>query len=84
VISDRLIFSILRITSVDHEPSSTTATIHFEKASAAKTALMLNGGSLDGSHLEVTSDAFSDSVDHDEHGDPTHIDQSDKPKAGSE
>jgi len=74
-----------KITSVDHEPSSNIATIHFEKASAAKTALMLNGGTLDGSHLEVTSDAVAGESADDEHGlndGAHHIDQSDKPKAG--
>lgn len=32
-----------------------TAIVTFEKASAMRTALMLNGGTLDGAHLEVTS-----------------------------
>jgi len=32
-----------------------TADITFQKESAARTALMLNGGTLDGAHLEVTS-----------------------------
>lgn len=33
----------------------TTAEITFEKLSAMRTSLMLNGGTLDGAHLEVTS-----------------------------
>ncbi|KAJ7505559.1 hypothetical protein B0H11DRAFT_428831 [Mycena galericulata] len=58
-----------------------TATIHFEKPSAAKTALMLNGGTLDGHTLTVTSDI--DHQDEEHTGDATHpIQQSDKPRAG--
>jgi hypothetical protein len=59
-----------------------TAIIAFEKSSAAKTALMLDGGALDGSTLSVKSDV----VHQDDHQPPTphqhHIDQSDKPRAG--
>ncbi|TRM61157.1 hypothetical protein BD626DRAFT_571185 [Schizophyllum amplum] len=43
------------IKSVDH--TGTTATVHFEKPSSVKTAVMLNGGTLDGSPLTVTADA---------------------------
>ncbi|KAG6837614.1 hypothetical protein H0H93_006135 [Arthromyces matolae] len=57
------------------------AVIHFVKPNAAKTALMLNGGTLDGAALTVASDK----VYEDEPGiaskDP-HIDQSFKPRAG--
>ena len=58
--------------------------IHFEKASAAKTALMLNGGTLDGAHLSVTSPTEHPDEDpaahaH-HHGGPP--DQADKPRAG--
>ncbi|EMD39698.1 hypothetical protein CERSUDRAFT_103687 [Gelatoporia subvermispora B] len=71
-----------KITTISFEPERHTATIHFEKPSAAKTALMLNGGTLDGAHLEVTSDVVH--PDHDEsqahHGGPPE--QSDKPRAG--
>ncbi|KAF7299335.1 RRM domain-containing protein [Mycena indigotica] len=57
----------------------TTATIHFEKSSAAKTAVMLNGGTLDGATLTVTSDKEHE----DDHTDDSHpIQQSDKPRAG--
>ncbi|TXT10644.1 hypothetical protein VHUM_02149 [Vanrija humicola] len=42
-----------KLTSV--KKSGTEADITFEKLSAQKTALMLNGGTLDGAHLEVTS-----------------------------
>jgi hypothetical protein len=59
-----------------------TATIAFEKSSAAKTALMLDGGALDGSALTVKSDV----VHQDDHQPPRphehHIEQSDKPRAG--
>jgi len=66
-----------KITRIDHEKA--TATVHFEKPSAAKTALMLNGGVLDGASLTITSD-----VEHeDQPEDPTApYEQSDKPRAG--
>jgi RNA recognition motif-containing protein len=70
-----------KITSIDHNESSGTAVVHFEKPSAANTALMLNGGTLDGAHLTVHSE-----TEHHEHHDATHtaegIEQSDKPRAG--
>ncbi|KAJ3887680.1 hypothetical protein GG344DRAFT_80506 [Lentinula edodes] len=67
-----------KIASIDHK--GTEAAVNFEKPSAAKTALMLNGGSLDGATLTVTSDT----VHADEHEDSKdeHIDQTDKPRAG--
>ncbi|KAJ4474248.1 hypothetical protein J3R30DRAFT_3507053 [Lentinula aciculospora] len=67
-----------KIASIDHK--GTEAVVNFEKPSAAKTALMLNGGSLDGATLTVTSDT----VHPDEHEDnkDDHIDQTDKPRAG--
>ncbi|GJJ15681.1 hypothetical protein Clacol_009959 [Clathrus columnatus] len=75
------------ITSIHHDPITRSATIHFEKSSAAKTALMLNGGNLNDAHLEVTSDTVH--VDDPEHHDTHHhstsgpgIDQTDKPRAG--
>ncbi|EIW81243.1 hypothetical protein CONPUDRAFT_82266 [Coniophora puteana RWD-64-598 SS2] len=60
-----------------------SATIHFTKHQAANTALMLNGGTLEGETLVVTSDAQHPEPSADEHheGAP-HIDQSDKPRAG--
>jgi hypothetical protein len=93
-----------RISKIDLEEKTEpkAAVIHFEKSSAAKTALMvrnsifrlkgvasdathvqLNGGALDGAHLSVTSDTVhQDEDDHNPiHGE--HIDQSDKPRAGS-
>jgi len=61
-----------------------TATIAFEKSSAAKTALMLDGGNLDGSPLTVKSDVVHQD-DHQPPGPDEHhhdIEQSDKPRAG--
>ncbi|OCH91110.1 hypothetical protein OBBRIDRAFT_818942 [Obba rivulosa] len=67
-----------KIASISYDPEKHTATIHFEKPSAAKTALMLNGGTLDGAQIEVTSDVAHPA--HDEHQGPPE--QSDKPRAG--
>jgi len=74
-----------KITSIDFNEKSEpkSATIHFEKSSAAKTALMLNGGTLDGAHLIVSSETAH-------HDDPSSgptpkdgpVDQADKPRAG--
>jgi len=70
-----------KINSVDFNSETHSAEVHFEKASAAKTALMLNGGTLDGSSLNVTSD--KEHPDHEEALDEnTPIDQTDKPRAG--
>ncbi|KAI8994111.1 hypothetical protein BD414DRAFT_481455 [Trametes punicea] len=71
-----------KITSVQYDREKRTATIHFEKPSAAKTALMLNGGTLDGAHLTITSD--QEHQDKDDGAAPSegHIDQADKPRAG--
>jgi len=59
----------------------THATIYFSKAASVKTALMLDGGQLDGSTLHVTGDA-----DHPHTDSPTqkegHFEQADKPRAG--
>jgi len=67
-----------KIESIDFK--GTTATIHFEKSSAAKTALMLNGGTLDSAALTVTSETEHED---DHSGDASHpIEQSDKPRAG--
>ncbi|PCH40352.1 hypothetical protein WOLCODRAFT_88638 [Wolfiporia cocos MD-104 SS10] len=68
-----------KISAISYTPSTNSATIHFEKPTAAKTALMLNGGNLDGATLSVTSEK--------EHPDEApsshtgHIEQSDKPRA---
>jgi len=43
-----------KISNIQHE--GTKATVSFVKESAAKTALMLNGGTLDGSTITVSSD----------------------------
>lgn len=42
-------------------------------------SLQLNGGSLDGAHLAVTSDTVHEDEEHDG---SEHIEQSDKPRAG--
>ncbi|KAI0930747.1 hypothetical protein AcV7_004847 [Taiwanofungus camphoratus] len=74
-----------KIASIDYTPASQSATVHFEKPSAAKTALMLNGGALDGSPLTVTSETVHS--DQEEEKQPAHhegpLEQSDKPRAGS-
>jgi len=69
-----------KIEAIDFK--GTTATIHFEKSSAAKTALMLNGGTLDGSTLDVTSDKEHEDEKHADGEAVHHIEQSDKPRAG--
>ncbi|KAJ7644298.1 hypothetical protein FB45DRAFT_897473 [Roridomyces roridus] len=68
-----------KINEIEFTPP--TAKIHFEKSSAAKTALMLHTGTLDGNALTVTSEVDHQDDAHD--ADATHpIDQSDKPRAG--
>ncbi|OBZ71359.1 Protein vip1 [Grifola frondosa] len=70
-----------KIESIDFSSDKHTATINFEKPSAAKTALMLNGGTLDGAHLIITSDTVH--PDHDEgQAKDVPYEQSDKPRAG--
>lgn len=70
-----------KISSIGDSKEAGTAVIHFEKPSAAKTALMLNGGTLDGASLSVTSE-----VAHQDEGEPLKEgvppEQSDKPRAG--
>ncbi|TFY73378.1 hypothetical protein EWM64_g10634, partial [Hericium alpestre] len=67
----------------DEKATPKTAVIHFSKPSAAKTALMLNGGALDGAALSVTSDVVhQDEVEEPPKEAPQHIEQSDKPRAG--
>ncbi|CAA7261442.1 unnamed protein product [Cyclocybe aegerita] len=72
-----------KIASINYNEKEHTAAIAFEKPNAAKTALMLNGGALDGANLAVTSDVVHQDEDH--HPTATgerHIEQSDKPRAG--
>ncbi|KAG8959129.1 hypothetical protein FRC03_008420 [Tulasnella sp. 419] len=60
-----------------------SATIYFEKGSAARTALMLNGGTLDGSNLTVTStELHPDGEPAGEGSGEHHIGQEDKPRSG--
>lgn len=78
-----------KITSIDLQDDAGTsgkkAVIHFEKSSAAKTALMLNSGTLEGSQLAVTSDVVHQDEEHDApHVEGTIPSQEDKPRAGSE
>ena len=77
-----------RIASLTFDAPAHAAVIRFDKPSAAKTALMLNGGTLDGAHLVVTSPSGSDH----EHSDPAsptlpsasaggNIEQHEKPRS---
>jgi len=68
------------ISSIDYKEGSTEATISFDKPNAAKTALMLNEGGLNGSNLSVTSDVVHNDEDHTTSAGP--YEQSDKPRAG--
>jgi hypothetical protein len=74
-----------RINSIDFNETGTpkTATIHFEKPTAVKTALMLNGGTLDGEHLTVTSEAEHPDEPQVPYTEGTPIDQTHKPRAAS-
>jgi len=67
-----------KIVKINFTPESKSAAVEFEKPSAAKTALMLNGGTLDGAELSVTSD-----IDHQDTETPsaTGIEQTDKPRS---
>jgi hypothetical protein len=69
------------ISSIDYKEKEGEATISFEKPNAAKTALILNGGALDGSTLAVTSDVVHQDEEH--QPTPGTYEQSDKPRAGS-
>ncbi|CAE6346172.1 unnamed protein product [Rhizoctonia solani] len=71
-----------KITSIDFDSKAHAATVHFESPNAAKTALMLNGGTLDGSAITVTSETEHEDLPHQEHHDETTpIQQTDKPRA---
>jgi RNA recognition motif-containing protein len=70
-----------KISSIDFDSATQTATIHFEHPSAAKTALMLNGGSLDGSAIAVTSEVDHEDTRDDHHDETRPIQQTDKPRA---
>lgn len=67
---------------LDETGPSKSAVIHFEKPSAAKTALMLNSGVLDGAHLNVHSDTVHPDEEEVPHVPGSPLDQSDKPRAG--
>ncbi|KAJ1303219.1 hypothetical protein OPQ81_011418 [Rhizoctonia solani] len=71
-----------KIASIDFDSKTHSATIHFESPNAARTAVMLNGGNLDGSAITVTSEVEHEDLPHEEHHDETKpIDQTDKPRA---
>lgn len=74
-----------KISNVTYDATTNTAHITFEKEQAARTALMLNGGTLDGASIHVGSDTITD--DHHPTERPStaegdHIEQHDKPRAG--
>merc|ERR1712093_387466 len=61
--------------------SGTSGTVTFAKESAAKTAELLSGGSLDGSVLTIHSTASHSTADHDEeHAEGSDIAQESKPR----
>jgi hypothetical protein len=74
-----------RIEKINFDQSSHIAQIYFTKPQAAKTALMLNGGTLENSHLTVTSDSVQMDEPDSHHSDHAHTppEQSDKPRVGS-
>jgi hypothetical protein len=71
-----------RISDIKHDESSNTAHITFEKQQAAKTALMLNGGTLDGATIHVGSDSVTEEDERPTTAERDHIEQHDKPRAG--
>jgi RNA recognition motif-containing protein len=83
-----------KIRSISYDSNAHTAVVTFEKQQAASTALMLNGGTLDGATISVHSDSVSEEHT-DGHAPPygapgttgateeTHgYEQHDKPRAG--
>ncbi|KAI0274278.1 hypothetical protein BGY98DRAFT_1116514 [Russula aff. rugulosa BPL654] len=71
-------------TASDPSTEPKTAVIHYEKPSAVKTALMLNGSLFEGGILNVHSDAVHPDEEDEEatHVPGAPLDQSDKPRAG--
>ncbi|OAX39885.1 hypothetical protein K503DRAFT_865072 [Rhizopogon vinicolor AM-OR11-026] len=73
------------IKSIDlkrEEDSKQSAVITFAKHSAANTALMLNGGTLGGEKLHITSDVQHHNHQEQPERSSAPFDQSDKPRAG--
>jgi len=70
---------ISSITLTPGPEKTQSAVIVFEKESAAKTALLLNEGTLDGAHLHVSSETVSSGASA---SDENILSQEDKPKAG--
>jgi len=69
-----------KIKEIKHQEKSDKAEVIFEKASAAKTAVMLHGGTLDGATLSISSETAHHDDDH--HHDSATPLQEDKPRAG--
>jgi len=70
--------------SLKEEGESKTASVTFEKATAAKTALLLDNTQLGPSQVHVTSDSAGDSTSTSkdtEHGGDHEVSQEDKPRA---
>ncbi|KAH9073367.1 hypothetical protein EDB83DRAFT_2516249 [Lactarius deliciosus] len=67
---------------IDETGLSKSAVVHFEKPTAVRTALMLNGGSLDGAQLSIHSDTVHPDEEEAPHVPGSPLDQSDKPRAG--
>ncbi|KAG6900392.1 hypothetical protein C0993_011380 [Termitomyces sp. T159_Od127] len=68
-----------KISQIEKEEDK--AVIHFEMPNSAKTALMLNGGTLDGSVLTITSEnTYQD--EESKSKEEVHLEQHDKPRAG--
>ncbi|KAG6903282.1 hypothetical protein C0995_000177 [Termitomyces sp. Mi166 len=79
--TDVQLHNFFTISQIEHEKDK--ATIHFEKPNAAKTALMLNGGTLDGSVLTITSEnTYHDEENDSQDGSHDHLEQHEKPRAG--
>ncbi|KAG5648390.1 hypothetical protein DXG03_004964 [Asterophora parasitica] len=77
--SEAQLHDFFTIDSIEFAEKSQHAVIHFEKSSAAKTALMLNGGTLGGATLTVASDVAHQD---EERASNDPVEQSDKPRAG--
>lgn len=73
-----------KIDSIEYDAAAKTAIIVFEKQQAAKTALMLNGGTLDGATIHVTSDEADEILERRTSigGADEGYEQHDKPRAG--
>ncbi|KAH9060223.1 hypothetical protein EDB87DRAFT_1617830 [Lactarius vividus] len=66
---------------LDETGPSKSAVVHFEKPTAVRTALMLNGSTFDSAQLSIHSDTVHPDEEEAPHV-PGSLDQSDKPRAG--